>query len=102
MFLDMEQQQEAKYQQVMENVQEFYERCENFRYLAEEAFPALEKVSDKACAEAKRVNKALHVEIIKKQRKSHLMDMFKALRKNVHVQQRKTQVKFKMVDSIRR
>ena len=85
-FSEMENEQELKHQDVLKSVQEFYDKCERFRHISETAFPEVQQVCDRAFSEAKRVNKALHVEIIRKNNSYRLMDMFKALRKNVKVQ----------------
>lgn len=66
MYLNMKDEQLNSFKKIEKKIKLFYEKCDKFVHISEVQFPQVKKVADIACSEGQRVNKALHVEIIRK------------------------------------
>ena len=101
MYLNMKNEQIEHFAEIERKIQRFYEKCDRFVRISDVEFPKVKKVSDRACAEGTRVNKALHVEIVKKMRMRFVRDVWVVLKKNRSIQRRKVEVQQNMFKHFR-
>lgn len=85
LFVQMENESKAKYGKMIEQVRSYHKKNAKFAKIADRAFPEVQAATRIACAEAKRVNKALHIGILRKAREYRLRDLWRALKKNTVV-----------------
>lgn len=101
MYLTMKNEQIEHFGEIERKIQRFYEKCDRFVKISDVEFPKVKKVSERACAEGMRVNKALHVEIVRKSRMRFVRDVWVVLKKNRQVQRRKDEVRRLMLKHFR-
>ena len=75
-----------KEQKMLESVNRLFSKCDKFAKIADHEFKGVQLVSKEACAQARRAQRALHIEIIRKKRLWRLKDLWRALRKNQAIQ----------------